>query len=1543
MFDIKYITLFYWIILHTFVITLRITLRNTDETSKNQNNTGQHNCLRILASSESYNVDAPREITSYCIGDLASNFHIEQNNFSSKFTFRELEKANITSQQLYHWSAPIDLAERYEFYLNQLSTPSNNLTMATDVFYNCTLPRFGPMCQYEFPTDLSQYYPEYPLSLQQIIDDFFLTHKPRSIDLTCYKHIQCDRGFPSVCLDWTEICDGKKDCIDGGQDEEHCWQLEFNVEQAHSKPFYLFNTFDQASILIHEGADCSRTYPLIECEEVLCPDILWTSSCSKSRQERLFEALFSIKDNSTSDDCWSAFKCVLPISDSLGSICHHFCDGNNCVEIIEDQCPPIFYMPVVPILFGHIRLAFEKNDSKRFINKQFQHPYVCYDNSQYDAYFVSTSKILFNNVTCFRSFDALTSSIGRDDFNEYYFTNLHRALRKYNLPFNYTAEFCKRENTYQCINSSKCIPIKYRNDGNENCPFGDDEDTRGPDSIYVFHEHFYTNDICINVSSQVSEYDYCNITFQILCDGYIAFHSVIINGQSETDETECKQWECDNVYTRCNGFWNCFNGADELGCNPLAAILNCSSNEHICVSPYTNQLMCLSIEKADDRQIDCLGATDEPSLCRKSDYQNGQTFYCIKQNIGACLSFEKVCDKAKDCDNNDDERFCEEKKPFVLGESTDSQSIEQYQVQQVLSALLGYFYMQPVTHFSLGASISSDSLIRHNIGNIAYSSSSKIQQPILLPEAHCHYGLGIRVWQDEVNNISTIICFCPDSLYGNYCQYQNQRVSLTLNFQALSDSWQKPFAIIILLIDNSDEQIIHSYEQFTYLSVRDCQKKFNNYLLYSTQPKDPKKKYAIHIDIYDKHFHTYRGSLLYSIPYSFLPVHRLSFKVNIPKIGSNFYRCSMRQCIHGKCTRYSHSEQETEFCQCEQGWSGRYCTIPYKHLCSPKSLSVGIDANNRSICICPTNKFGPRCLLTDYFCTNSTCNNRGQCIPSDEHSTLERIFTCICPPGFSGDQCEIVDNEIMLSFDTKIILSRSLFIHFIEVIKDGPHVRATTLKTIPFTENFVVVQWSRKFHLIFIEFSRNNYYLAIIQNAYNRSEKVSKIIQPSDRCYHISTLVNKTVFEFHPLRRMKHYHSLCSNPSFQLSCFYDDYRLCFCYNNIRQRRLTNCFGFDHQMKFDCSGYNECENDGECFQDTLQCPQRSMCVCPQCFYGRYCQFTTIGFSVSLDNILGYHIQPHISIVNQSTIIQISITLMLIFVIAGIINGILSLITFKNKSVREIGCGLYLLGSSITTLLIVILLSLKFWILLLAQMSQITNRLFLQIQCISFDFLVRICLNMDQWLNACVAIERAFTIIQGTRFVKKKSKRMAKFVIAIVLVFNIGSSIHDPIYRRLIDEENIENDEKRIWCVVTYSSNLQIYNSIMHIVHFFAPFIINLISAIILITKKSRQKSNLQSKRSRTEILREQYQQHKHLFIAPVILVILAIPRLIISFASKCMNSVNEAWLFLIGYFISFIPPTLTFVIFVLPSKFYKKEFNKSIIQYRTTIRRYLQFQ
>ncbi|CAF4790144.1 unnamed protein product, partial [Rotaria sp. Silwood2] len=192
--------------------------------------------------------------------------------------------------------------------------------------------------------------------------------------------------------------------------------------------------------------------------------------------------------------------------------------------------------------------------------------------------------------------------------------------------------------------------------------------------------------------------------------------------------------------------------------------------------------------------------------------------------------------------------------------------------------------------------------------------------------------------------------------------------------------------------------------------------------------------------------------------------------------------------------------------QCNRGWSGRYCTIPHTSICSSDSIYIGVSAYNRSVCVCPINKFGYRCLLVDTICqmnNNLTCQHGGQCIPADEYTILNQKFRCICPKGYIGDLCEIIDNKIILSFNNDIVLSQSIFIHFIEVINNNEPKRTTTFRTIPFIQKSLIIHWSKPFHLVFIELYNKIYYLAVIQNIYNRSTTtINKMINPLDRCQH---------------------------------------------------------------------------------------------------------------------------------------------------------------------------------------------------------------------------------------------------------------------------------------------------------------------------------------------------------------------------------------------------------------------------------------------------------
>lgn len=173
---------FYFILLSIIYSTYQNNLYYTDWT-REKNNAVQYNCLRIANDNQMR--DNQREVVSYCMNEFSPIFNVEKDVAFLKFTFLQLSQQNISSQQLYHWLASIDLIERYQFYLNKLSA-WQDISLSTEVFYNCTLPRFGPICEYEFV----YHHPNHP-SLNEAIKDFYHNYDYNAMtDFTCYIHLQ---------------------------------------------------------------------------------------------------------------------------------------------------------------------------------------------------------------------------------------------------------------------------------------------------------------------------------------------------------------------------------------------------------------------------------------------------------------------------------------------------------------------------------------------------------------------------------------------------------------------------------------------------------------------------------------------------------------------------------------------------------------------------------------------------------------------------------------------------------------------------------------------------------------------------------------------------------------------------------------------------------------------------------------------------------------------------------------------------------------------------------------------------------------------------------------------------------------------------------------------------------------------------------------------------------------------------------------------------------------------------------------------------------
>jgi hypothetical protein len=198
--------------------------------------------------------------------------------------------------------------------------------------------------------------------LKETIHNYYRqTYEPTT--LTCYVHLQCNRGSALTCLDWTEICDRIVDCQDG-IDEISCWLLELNeceeneyrcengqcIEEMFLRNDYnTFECLDRSDVLRSNeiGYIDIIGEPTFAKEDISCFwrdlssefRVKFTISCLLKRDTLLEHLVFVQQPNSISDDCWLAVKCQLAIPDPWEPICDDIRFDKQCTEVINETCP----------------------------------------------------------------------------------------------------------------------------------------------------------------------------------------------------------------------------------------------------------------------------------------------------------------------------------------------------------------------------------------------------------------------------------------------------------------------------------------------------------------------------------------------------------------------------------------------------------------------------------------------------------------------------------------------------------------------------------------------------------------------------------------------------------------------------------------------------------------------------------------------------------------------------------------------------------------------------------------------------------------------------------------------------------------------------------------------------------------------------------------------------------------------------------------------------------------------------------------------------
>jgi hypothetical protein len=176
---------------------------------------------------------------------------------------------------------------------------------------------------------------------------------------------------------------------------------------------------------------------------------------------------------------------------------------------------------------------------------------------------------------------------------------------------------------------------------------------------------------------------------------------------------------------------------------------------------------------------------------------------------------------------------------------------------------------------------------------------------------------------------------------------------------------------------------------------------------------------------------------------------------------------------------------------------------------------------------------------------------------------------------------------------------------------------------------------------------------------------------------------------------------------------------------------------------------------------------------------------------------------------------------------------------------------------------------------------------------------------------------------------KTPRLSLGISVFTLIILLVVHAHEIIYYTII--EHLPTGLSI--CVTNFDSKpISNYNRISTLIHYLFPFFIQVIciTLLIVLAARSRMKTAGQ-KMTFGEVLKKQFKTQKELYVTPTIIILSSLPQAILTFSFACtqLNDFQRHTL-LCSYLLSYGPQVLGFILYVLPSTSYKKEFSETFI-------------
>jgi hypothetical protein len=330
----------------------------------------------------------------------------------------------------------------------------------------------------------------------------------------------------------------------------------------------------------------------------------------------------------------------------------------------------------------------------------------------------------------------------------------------------------------------------------------------------------------------------------------------------------------------------------------------------------------------------------------------------------------------------------------------------------------------------------------------------------------------------------------------------------------------------------------------------------------------------------------------------------------------------------------------------------------------------------------------------------------------------------------------------------------------------------------------------------------------------------------------------------------------------------------------------------------------------------------------------CEYSTAMMSFTLDSLIVKDIQNNYQV---SCGIYISIALLLF--LFGFFSNLCSFLTFIRPKPRKFGVGNYLLIVSIINQCSLLLLLLKIIHIIFGTNGTLFDYKSLNLySCKVVSYLLSVLTRITYWLTSFVTMERLFMVLFPTSATLKNPRlALALSILAILTVS--GMHMHEVLYYATIVDLSYTSVNVTL-CVTNYvQSFVSTYNRVNVLGHYFIPFLIQVISITITVTQTAFSRARTTGSHQKTfgGIFRKQFKTQKEHYVTPMIIVFSALPQAILSYSYAC-SELKELWqryTLLTAYFLSYLPQILGFILHVLPSTIFSREFRQTVVGKRLT--------